>query len=93
MHCLAEKSRFYKKSAAFCVRAVSRHSADLALAAVESGAVDPLVSCLEDFDSAVRQGAASALGCIGSHSSELADKVRSPSSSHLKNCCTHSAQK
>ena len=73
---LADKSRFYKKSAAFCLRSVSRHSPDLALAVVDSGAVDSLVSCLEDFDPAVRQTAASALGSIGSHSTELADKVR-----------------
>lgn len=40
-------SRFYKKAAAFVLRAVAKHSPDLAQAVVDSGALDALVPCLE----------------------------------------------
>lgn len=39
--------RFYKKAAAFVLRAVAKHSPDLAQAVVDSGALDALVPCLE----------------------------------------------
>lgn len=40
-------NRFYKKAAAFVLRAVAKHSPDLAQAVVDSGALDALVPCLE----------------------------------------------
>lgn len=41
--------RFYKKAAAFVLRAVAKHSPDLAQAVVDSGALDALVPCLEVY--------------------------------------------
>lgn len=38
------QNRFYKKAAAFVLRAVAKHSAPLAQAVVDSGALDALVS-------------------------------------------------
>lgn len=39
--------RFYKKAAAFVLRAVAKHSTQLAKAVVDSGALEALVVCLE----------------------------------------------
>lgn len=44
---LVRECRFYKKAAAFVLRAVAKHSPDLAQAVVDSGALDALVPCLE----------------------------------------------
>ena len=74
---MANQSRYYKKSASFCIRAVSRHAAVLALAVVDCGALEPLALCLEDFDPGVKESAASALGTIASHNTDLAERVRS----------------
>lgn len=63
------------RAAAGVVRAVARHNADLAAAAVESGAAEVLTGCLDAVDSGVRESAAVALGCIASHSAELANAV------------------
>ena len=46
--------RFYKKAAAFVLRAVAKHSPQLAQAVVDSGALDALVGCLEEFDPSVK---------------------------------------
>lgn len=55
------------KEAAFVLRAVSKHSPQLSQAVVDCGGVDALVTCLEQFDSGVKEGAAWALGCIARH--------------------------
>ena len=47
---LAEQNRFYKKAASFVLRAVAKHSPDLARAVVDCGSLDALVICLEEFD-------------------------------------------
>jgi len=39
---------------------------------VESGALDALVACLEEFDPSVKESAVWALGFIASHTAELA---------------------
>merc|ERR1711966_610180 len=67
--------RFYKKAAAFVLRAVSKHSPQLAQAVVDSGALDALVTCLEEFDPSVKEAAAWALGYIARHTKELAQTV------------------
>ena len=67
--------RFYKKAAAFVLRAVAKHSPELAQAVVDSGALEPLVLCLEEFDPAVKEAAAWALGYIAGHTSALAQHV------------------
>lgn len=59
--------RFYKKAAAFVLRAVSKHSPALAQAVVSCGGVDALVLCLEEFDPGVKEAAAWALGFIARH--------------------------
>lgn len=50
MYSLSEQNRFYKQAAAFCLRAVAKHSPELAQAVIDSGALDSLVTCLEEFD-------------------------------------------
>jgi predicted ribosome-associated RNA-binding protein Tma20 len=47
--------KFYKKAAAFVLRAVAKHSPQLAKSVVDSGAVDALVTCLEEFDPGVKE--------------------------------------
>lgn len=59
--------RFYKKAAAFVLRAVAKHSPELSQAVVACGGVDALVLCLEDFDPGVKEAAAWALGYIARH--------------------------
>jgi len=59
--------RFYKKAAAFVLRAVAKHSPDLAQSVVDCGALDALVICLEEFDPGVKEAAAWALGYIARH--------------------------
>ena len=59
--------RFYKKAAAFVLRAVAKHSPALAQSVVDCGALDALVICLEEFDPGVKEAAAWALGYIARH--------------------------
>ena len=59
--------RFYKKAAAFVLRAVAKHSPQLAQSVVDCGALDSLVICLEEFDPTVKEAAAWALGYIARH--------------------------
>ena len=59
--------RFYKKAAAFVLRAVAKHSPQLAQSVVDCGALDALVICLEEFDPGVKEAAAWALGYIARH--------------------------
>lgn len=71
----SEQNRFYKKAAAFCLRAVAKHSPQLAQAVIDSGALDALVVCLEEFDPGVKEAAAWSLGYIAGHSADLAQQV------------------
>ena len=59
--------RFYKKAAAFVLRAVAKHSPQLAQAVVDSSALETLVPCLEEFDPTVKEAAAWAIGYIAQH--------------------------
>jgi Armadillo/beta-catenin-like repeat len=54
------------------LRSVAKHSPHLAKAVVNSGALDALVNCLEEFDPSVKEAAAWALACIAKHNHELA---------------------
>jgi hypothetical protein len=47
----------------------------LAKAVVNSGALDALVNCLEEFDPSVKEAAAWALACIAKHTHDLAHSV------------------
>lgn len=57
------------------LRSVARHSVNLAQAVVDSGALDALVSCLEEFDAPVKEEATIALGQIARHNLELGQAV------------------
>lgn len=78
--------RFYKKAAAFVLRAVAKHSPELAQvtsilttyhnghitnvplqSVVDSGALEGLVICLEEFDPGVKEASAWAMGYIARH--------------------------
>ena len=63
--------RFYKKAAAFVLRAVAKHSPELAQSVVDCGALDALVICLEEFDPGVKESAAWALGYIARHNAGM----------------------
>ena len=63
--------RFYKKAAAFVLRAVAKHSPQLAQSVVDCGALDALVICLEEFDPGVKESAAWALGYIARHNAGI----------------------
>ena len=75
MYSLSEQNRFYKQAAAFVLRAVAKHPPPLAQAVVDSGALDSLVQCLEEFDPGVKESAAWALGYIAGHNADLAATV------------------
>eukprot|EP00764_Aduncisulcus_paluster_P006968 gnl/Carplike_NY0171/2301_a3101_808.p1 GENE.gnl/Carplike_NY0171/2301_a3101_808~~gnl/Carplike_NY0171/2301_a3101_808.p1 ORF type:complete len:506 (+),score=161.16 gnl/Carplike_NY0171/2301_a3101_808:212-1519(+) len=72
---LGDQNRFYKKAAAFVLRAVAKHSAPLAQAVVDAGALEALVTCLEEFDPGVKEAAAWAVGYIARHTPDLAQYV------------------
>ena len=69
------QNRYNKKAAASVLKAVARHTMDLAQAVVDSGALENLVLCLEEFDPIVKETAVSALGQIARHSGKLAQAV------------------
>jgi 3-methyladenine DNA glycosylase AlkD len=75
VYSLAEQNRFYKKAAGYCLRAVAKHSPELAQAVIDSGALDSLVTCLEEFDPGVKEAATWCLGYIAGHNTELAQQV------------------
>ncbi len=54
---------------------MAKHSPDLAQSVVESGALNALVSCLEEFDPGVKESAAWALGYIARHNADLSQAV------------------
>ena len=59
---LSPSQHFYKKAAAFVLCAVAKHSPELAPSVVDSGALDALVICLEEFDPGVKESTAWVLG-------------------------------
>jgi hypothetical protein len=70
-----EQNRYNKKAAAGVLRAIAKHSAPLAQAVVDSGAIPPLIMCLEEFDPSVKEVAAGALDNIARHTPQLAQVV------------------
>ena len=77
--------RFYKKAAAFVLRAVARHSPELAQAVVDCGALEALVISLEEFDPGVKEAASWALGYIARHNGGMNATLEKNPSSLL--CC------
>ncbi len=57
------------------LRAVAKHSPELAQSVVDCGALDSLVICLEEFDPTVKEAAAWALGYIARHNAGRFDKA------------------
>lgn len=64
--------KYYKKAALFVLRAVARHSPEMASVVVHGGGLEAMVLCLEDFDSGVKEAAAWAIGYVARHSESLA---------------------
>lgn len=94
----AHLQRFYKKTAAFVMRAVAKHSPELSQAVVSSGGVAALVLCLEELDPGVKEAATWALSCIARHSerkgtltSELADLLHLFLQAFFPLVCPHAA--
>ncbi|PSN52093.1 Sperm-associated antigen 6 [Blattella germanica] len=66
-----KQNKFYKKAALFVLRAISKHSPEMAQVTVQSGGLEAMVVCLEDFDPGVKEAAAWALGYVGRHNRNL----------------------
>lgn len=64
--------KFYKKAALFVLRAIAKHSPELASIVVYNDGLQTIVRCLEDFDPGVKEAAAWALGYIARHNKNLA---------------------
>ncbi|XP_025152679.1 sperm-associated antigen 6 isoform X1 [Harpegnathos saltator] len=67
-------NKFYKKAALFVLRAIAKHSSELALIIVNDS-LQIIVECLEDFDPGVKEAAVWALGYIARHDKNLAQLV------------------
>ncbi|KYN11587.1 Sperm-associated antigen 6 [Trachymyrmex cornetzi] len=67
-----EARKFYKKAALFILRAIAKHSPELALIVVQNDGLQTIVKCLEDFDPGIKEAAAWALGYIARHNKNLA---------------------
>uniref|UniRef100_A0A672KEM6 Sperm associated antigen 6 n=1 Tax=Sinocyclocheilus grahami TaxID=75366 RepID=A0A672KEM6_SINGR len=63
------------EAATFVLRAVAKHSPELAQAVVDCGALDALVISLEEFDPGVKEAAAWAIGYIARHNAQLSQAV------------------
>ena len=53
------------------LRAVAKHSPELAQSVVDCGALEALVICLEEFDPGVKEAAAWALGYVARHNAGI----------------------
>ncbi|KYM79307.1 Sperm-associated antigen 6 [Atta colombica] len=69
---LIRLNKFYKKAALFVLRAIAKHSPELALIVVHNDGLQTIVKCLEDFDPGIKEAAAWALGYIARHNKNLA---------------------
>ena len=65
----------HKISAAYIIRAVSKHSPDLAADCVTMGAVPALKACLQHIDPGVKEAACWAIDYIAQHNADLAKAV------------------
>lgn len=55
---------FYKKAACFVLRSLAKHSSALSKSIINSGALESLTICVEEFDPGVKESAAWALAYI-----------------------------
>lgn len=54
------------------LRAIAKHSPEMASVIVHGGGLEAMVICLEDFDPGVKEAAAWALGYVARHNKSLA---------------------
>lgn len=78
--------KFYKKAALFVLRAIAKHSTELALIVVQNGGLQTIVECLEDFDPGVKEAAAWALGYIARHDKNLAQSAVNAGKNYVYRC-------
>lgn len=78
--------RFYKRAAAFVLRAVAKHNAGLAKAVVDAGSLDPLTKCLAEFEPSVKEAAAWALAYIAKHNAGFTAELKVEL---CRLCCTY----
>ncbi|XP_024946711.1 sperm-associated antigen 6 isoform X2 [Cephus cinctus] len=70
-----KQNKFYKKAALFVLRAIAKHTPEMASAVVHSGGLEASIICLEDFDMGVKEVAALCLGHIAKHNKSLAQAI------------------
>jgi hypothetical protein len=58
IYSLINPNKFFKKVACYVFKSVAKHSGKLAEEVVKNGALEPLVACLEEFDTGVKEAAA-----------------------------------
>jgi hypothetical protein len=65
----------HQKAAAFVIRSVAKHAAELAACCIESDCCNTLVWALEQLDVTVREAAAQSLGMLATHTPSQAGSV------------------
>ena len=83
---LTTQSRFQKRAAAKCLRAVAKHGAEPAGAVAACGALRGLAACLEEFDPGVKEEAAWTLGYVACHTPVLAQQARNACRGRIEPC-------
>ncbi|KAJ3618002.1 hypothetical protein MTP99_006039 [Tenebrio molitor] len=71
---LPKENKHQKNSILFVLRSICKHDSELATFVVESGAILPIINCLEDFEPSVQESAAWVIGYIARHNQTLAQK-------------------
>ncbi|XP_034950035.1 sperm-associated antigen 6-like [Chelonus insularis] len=69
---IGKQNEFYKKAVLFLLRAVVKHSPELADIIIKDGGLETIILCLDDFNVRVKEAAAWALGYIARHNQVLA---------------------
>jgi len=72
---LGQQNVFYKKAACFVLRSLAKHSSSLSKAIINSGVLDSLAICVEEFDPGVKESAIWALAYISKHNETMARTV------------------
>lgn len=72
---MGQQNVFYKKAACFVLRSIAKHSSSLSKAIINSGVLDSLAICVEEFDPGVKESAIWALAYISKHNEGLAKTV------------------
>lgn len=75
IYSIGDQNRFFKKCAAFVLRAVAKHSPDNATSIVDSDGLSALSKILSEFDPSVKEAACWAISYIAKHNAQLANTV------------------